>query len=355
MPVVDTLRQDVKGAVRNLWKSPGFAVAALITLALGIGATSAIFSVVKAVLLTDLPYAHPEQRVLIWSRWISFDKTWVADQELYDYRRLARTMTSIAAWSSGQQNLTGDGDPVRLGVGSVTANTFDVLGARPFIGRVFTEEEDRPNGPPVALLGYPLWKTRFGGDAGIVGRKILLNDRPVEVVGVMPDGFRLPTDFTDEAAEPSELWRPQQIDETQLSRSHGFYAAAILAPGHSAATATDELRTIATQLTTQGAVSGGNEVHRLRRAARRGDPWRRAAGDVAAHGRRRIPAAHRLRERRQPAARPRRRAAPRDGGAHGDWRRTDSTRPPAVHREPRARGYRRRARSRAGGGARCSC
>src|SRR5580765_1470511 len=253
MPVVDTLRQDVKGAVRNLWKSPGFAVAALITLALGIGATSAIFSVVKAVLLTDLPYAHPEQRVLIWSKWISFDKTWVADQELYDYRRLARTMTSIAAWSSGQQNLTGDGDPVRLGVGLVTANTFDVLGARPFIGRVFTEAEDRPNGPPVALLGYPLWKARFGADAGIVGRKILLNDRPVEVVGVMPDGFRLPTDFTDDAAEPSELWRPQQIDETQLSRSHGFFAAAILAPGQSAATATEELRAIATQLTKQGA------------------------------------------------------------------------------------------------------
>ena len=253
MPVVDTLRQDVKGAVRNLWKSPGFAVAALITLALGIGATSAIFSVVKAVLLTDLPYAHPEQRVLIWSRWISFEKTWVADQELMDYRRLSKTMTSIAAWSTGQQNLTGDGDPVRLGMSSVTANAFEVLGARPFIGRVFTQAEDRPNGPPVALLSYSLWKTRFGGDTGIVGRKILLNDRPVEVIGVMPDGFRLPTDFTEDAAEPSELWRPLQIDETQLSRSHGFYAAAILAPGQTAATATDELHAIATQLTREGA------------------------------------------------------------------------------------------------------
>src|SRR4029079_19823618 len=111
MPAVDTLRQDVKGAVRNLWKSPGFAVAALITLALGIGATSAIFSVVKAVLLTDLPYAHPEQRVMIWSKWISFDKTWVADQEIVDYRRRSRTMTSIGMWASGQQNLTGGGGP----------------------------------------------------------------------------------------------------------------------------------------------------------------------------------------------------------------------------------------------------
>src|SRR4029453_2892251 len=253
MPAVDSLCQEAKGAVRNLWKSPGFAVAALITLALGVGATSAIFSVVKAVLLTDLPYAHPEQRVLIWSKWISFDKTWVADQELFDYRRRSRTMTSIAGWSSGQQNLTGDGDPVRLGVGFVTANTFEVLGARPFIGRVFTEAEDRPSGAPVAILGYPLWKARYGGDPGIVGRKILLNDQPVEVIGVMPEGFRLPTDFTDEAAEPSELWRPQQIDQTQLSRSHGYFAAAILAPGQTAASATEELRAITAQLTREGA------------------------------------------------------------------------------------------------------
>jgi predicted permease len=247
------MREDVKGAVRNLWKTPDFAVAALITLALGIGATSAIFSVVKAVLLTELPYADPGQRVLIWSKWISFDKTWVADQEVYDYRRLSRTMTAIAAWSSAQQNLTGDGDPVRLGVGLVTANTFDVLGARPFIGRVFTEAEDRPSGPPVAILGYPLWNARYGGDPGIVGRKILLNEQPVEVIGVMPAGFRLPTDFTDEAAEPSELWRPQQIDETQLSRSHGYFAAAILAPGETAATATEELRAITRQLSREGA------------------------------------------------------------------------------------------------------
>src|SRR5262245_19322284 len=170
MSLVDAARQDVKGAVRNLWKSPGFAVAALVTLALGIGATSAIFSVVKAVLLTSLPYPNPEQRVMIWSKWISFEKTWVADQELYDYRRLSRTMTAIGAWGSAQQNLTGDGDPVRLGVGLVTANLFDVLGVRPHIGRGFTEAEDLPNGPPVAVLGYPLWKARFGGDPSIVGR-----------------------------------------------------------------------------------------------------------------------------------------------------------------------------------------
>jgi putative ABC transport system permease protein len=150
---VDAMRQDLKGAVRNLWKSPGFAVAALVTLALGIGATSAIFSVVKTVLLTPLPYASPEQRVMIWSKWISFDKTWLSTQEIADYRTFARTMTDIAAWSSGQQNLTGDGEPLRVGVGFVTANTFNVLGAQPLAGRTFSAAEDLPNGPPVVILG----------------------------------------------------------------------------------------------------------------------------------------------------------------------------------------------------------
>lgn len=251
--VFDNLKQDITGAIRGLVKSPGFAVAALVTLALGIGATSAIFSVVKAVLLTPLPYADPDRRVLIWSRWTSFEKTWLSDQEVVDYRNLARTMTAVAAFTTGQQNLTGDGDPLRVGVGFVTANTFDVLGAVPRLGRGIAEEEDQPNAAPVAVLGYRLWQTRYGGDAGIIGRKVSLNDVPVEIVGVMPDGFRLPTDFTQDAAEPSELWRPLQIDMKDLARgSHGLYGAAVLAPGQTAATATDELRVITRGLTEQG-------------------------------------------------------------------------------------------------------
>jgi putative ABC transport system permease protein len=251
---IDTISQDVKGAVRGLWKSPGFAAASLITLALGIGATSAIFSVVKAVLLTPLPYSAPEQRAMIWSKWISFDKTWLSTQELYDYRQFSKTMTAIAAWSSGQQNLTEDGEPVRVGVGFVTANAFDVLGSTPMLGRVFSAAEDRPNGPPVALLGYPLWQARYGGDPTVVGRKIQLNGVSVEVIGVMPTGFRLPTDFTVDAAEPTQLWRPLQIDEQNLNRgNHGLHGAAQLAPGQTPASATEELRAITRRLTEQGA------------------------------------------------------------------------------------------------------
>ncbi|MGH9200327.1 MAG: ABC transporter permease, partial [Vicinamibacterales bacterium] len=251
--MLDGLRQDITGAIRGLIKSPGFAAAALITLALGIGATSAIFSVVKAVLLTPLPYPEPERRVQLFTRWVSFDKTWVADRELYDFRERARTLAAIGAWQSGQQNLTGDGEPIRLGVGFVTANLFDVLGVRPHIGRGFTVEEDVPNGPQIAVLSHSLWAARYAADPSIIGRSILLNDVPVQVIGVMPEGFRLPTDFTGEAAEPTELWRPLQIDEKNLTRNHGLFAAAVLAPGQNAATATEELRSIANQLTREGA------------------------------------------------------------------------------------------------------
>ncbi len=250
--MIDNLRQDITGAVRGLLKSPGFAAASLITLALGIGATSAIFSVVKAVLITPLPYANPERTVQIFTRWTAFEKTWIADQEVIEFREMAKTMTNIAAWSSGQQNLTGDGEPVRIGVGFVTANLFDVLGSRPMLGRVMTAEEDVPNAPQVAVLGYPLWQSRYGGDPGVIGKTLMINDVPVEVIGVMPEGFRLPTDFNDDAAEPTQLWRAMRWDMTQLSRNHGFFAAATLAPGQSAATATEELRAICVRLTEQG-------------------------------------------------------------------------------------------------------
>lgn len=254
MSMIDGLRQDITGGVRGLIKSPGFAAASLITLALGIGATSAIFSVVKAVLVTPLPYSEPERRVQIFARWISFDKTWLSNQEVVDFRNMATTLTGVASWNSGQQNLTGDGEPLRVGVGFVTANTFDVLGSRPMLGRVISAEDDAPNGPQVAVLGYPLWRARYNGDPSVIGRTLMINDVPVEVIGVMPDGFRLPTDFTADAAEPTQLWRPIQWDPANLERgSHGYYAAAVLAPGQTAATVTAELAAIATRLTEQGA------------------------------------------------------------------------------------------------------
>jgi putative ABC transport system permease protein len=254
LSVTDTVLQDLKGALRGLWKSPGFAFAALVTLSLGIGATSAIFTVVKAVLLTPLPYEAPEQRVMVWSKWVSFEKTWVASQEVFDYREFARTLTDVAFWANTSHNLTDAGEPVRLNVGLVSANTFDVLGTRPLLGRTFSEDDDRPNAPPVAMLGNGLWQTHFGGDRGLIGRRIMLNDIPVEVIGVMPEGFQLPTDFTADAAEPTAMWRPLRVGPGNLNRAvHNFYAAAVLAPGQTPESATAELQAITKRLTEQGA------------------------------------------------------------------------------------------------------
>jgi putative ABC transport system permease protein len=145
--VTDALHQDCQAALRGLRTNPGFAVAALVTLSLGIGATSAIFSVINAVLLTPLPFDVPEQRVMIWSRWVSVEKMWVPSQEVFDYRELATTMSDVAFWANTFQNLTEAGEPVRLNVGLVSANAFDVLGTRPLLGRTFTAADERLTGP----------------------------------------------------------------------------------------------------------------------------------------------------------------------------------------------------------------
>jgi predicted permease len=251
---LDAHRHDVRSALRGLRKSPGFAAAALVTLSLGIGATSAIFSVVKAVLLTPLPYDSPAKRVMVWSRWVSFQKTWVSSQEVFDYRERSRTMTDVAFWAGTFQNLTDAGEPVRLNVGLVSHNTFDVLGTRPLIGRTWTAADDRPGGPPIAVLGHGLWQAQFGGDRTLIGRRIVLNGVPVEVIGVMPERFRLPTDFTADATEPTALWRPLRVGPPNLNRTnHAFSAAAVLAPGETPATATAELQAITKRLTEQGA------------------------------------------------------------------------------------------------------
>ena len=135
---LETLWQDVRFGGRTLVRNPGFAAVAILTLALGIGANAAIFSVVNAVLLRPLPWSEPGRAVMIWSRWTAFDKTWVAEGEVVDYRRRSRTLEQVAAWGDGQVNLTGDGVPERVTAGQVTANLFSTLGVAPLVGRTFT-------------------------------------------------------------------------------------------------------------------------------------------------------------------------------------------------------------------------
>ena len=254
---MSSLLREVRHALRRLLHAPGFTGVAALTLALGLGANTAIFSVVDAVLLEPLPYADPGQRVMIWSRWRNFEKTWVNPWEMTTYASRCPSVAEAAYWETGQANLTGSGEALRIGVGRVTANTFSVLGVSPALGRVFTAEEDRHGGPKVAILSYALWRGRYGGDEGIVGRSVEINGVPTAVVGVMPHGFALPTDFGEDVAEPTEVWLPRQTDPelfTPGNSSHGDFGAARLTPGSTVARLDEELRAVTQQFVTDGLV-----------------------------------------------------------------------------------------------------
>ncbi len=253
--MLESLLTDARRTVRGLARTPSFSAAAILTLALGIGAVSAIFTVVNAVLLKPLPYAQAQQRVMIYSRWVGFEKTWLSAAEGMDYSRLVRSFRGVGLWSSRGANLTGDGEPIRVGAGDVTANTFEVLGAAPMIGRSFTAEEDRPGHDTVAILSYGLWQSRYAGDPGILNRTIQVNGTARTVVGVMPAGFRLPTDYGEDAADPTQIWLPLALDPQTVAQNrgnHGFYGAARLSPGATAASATAELDALAASWTRQG-------------------------------------------------------------------------------------------------------
>jgi putative ABC transport system permease protein len=258
----DHFRQDITAAMRALRRTPAFTAAAVFTLALGIGATATMFTVVNAVLLAPLPYADAERRVALWNRWTGFDKTWLSELEVVDYRRLPRTLEAVAAWSSGQANLTGGGEPVRVGYAEVTPNTFAVLGARPLAGRTFAQGEDREGLDRVAVISHALWQSYFGGATELVGRELQLDGRTRTIIGIMPPGFQLPTDFGEDAAEPSQLWVPLFVDPASTDRgSHGYYAAAVLAPGVTPAQASAELRAIAARWTQEGLYPPSDEFH----------------------------------------------------------------------------------------------
>ena len=245
------LAQEVRLAARALRRSPGFSVTTFVTLALGIGATSAMFSIFDAVLLSPLPWGQPDRAVMIWSRWNAFDKTWVADGEVLDYRRRMTTVRSVAAWDAGEINVTGGGEPERAGYAEVTANLFDTLAAPLAVGRPFSPEEDMPGAPRVAIISYELWQRRFGGDPAVIGRGLELKGLGYAIVGVTARGFALPTDYA--SPDRTQVFTPLQIDpRTADHGSHGYYAAARLKPGATVAQATQELQAIARAMTREG-------------------------------------------------------------------------------------------------------
>lgn len=207
--MMDTLLRDLRYVVRGLQRRPGFAAIAVLTLALGIGANTAIFSVVNGVLLRPLPYEHPERLAMIYGHWNLKDQAELSESEYWDMREQARSFSGIAAYADGSMNLTGSGEPERLLVGAMTASTLPLLGTPPAIGRAFTQDEDAPQQPVVVLLSDALWRRRFGADRQIVGRHISLDDAPATVIGVMPPDFQLPSHYTGRSME---AWVPMALD-----------------------------------------------------------------------------------------------------------------------------------------------
>ena len=192
--LTERIGRDLGYAIRSLRKSPGFTIIAVVTLGLGIGANTAIFSLVKSVLLRPLPYPQPEQLVAVWEKQRSVDVASFSWPDFQDYRRQNRSFAALAGYRVVTYAMTGDGDPEQFTAAQVSADLFPVIGLAPQLGRFFTPEEDRGNAPGAVLLTDALWRRRFGADPRVVGRTFRLDQGPFTVIGVLPPEFTtLPT------------------------------------------------------------------------------------------------------------------------------------------------------------------
>lgn len=246
---LDALAQDVRFAVRGLRRSPTFALAVIGTFAIGIGAVTAIFTLVDRLLLRPLPYRDPAALVLITASKPDAGQPRIplSYPNFADTRSRVRSLSGLAGWTVATINLVGAGDPEELQYGLATANLFDVLGVTPLLGRTFRADEDRPGTAPVAVIGHGLWQRRFGGDPSIVGRRIQLEDRAFEVVGVLPAGFEFAS-----FPERTEIWMPFGNDRAPwrpfARGANALGAIGRLAPGVTLARAQAELDTVSAAL-----------------------------------------------------------------------------------------------------------
>jgi putative ABC transport system permease protein len=238
----DMLLQDVRHALRLMRLRPGYTALVVLMLALGIGANTAVFSVINGVLLRPLPFGDPSKLVMVWEndRVNHKPRYPVAPANYRDWLDQSRTIAPLAAWVQGTMILTGVEEPVRLHSTIATAHFFDVLGVGPELGRTFTEAETLVGHDRVAVLSHSTWEKRFAGDRGIVGRTITLEGKPFQVVGVMPRGFTFPDRETD-------IWRPAVLspETAQLRAVHFFSVMGRVAPGVSIDQARAEFDTIA--------------------------------------------------------------------------------------------------------------
>jgi putative ABC transport system permease protein len=214
------LRQDVAYAARMMRRTPGFTAVAILTLATGIGANTAIFSAVNAVLVRPLPYSHPDRVAMLWNHWPSSAKSGLSMPELLDFRERLRSV-DVAALAGGAVNLAGRAEPERLHAAYVTANYFDVLGVRPVLGRTFAAREEARGEGRVVLLTYAVWQRLFDGRRDAIGQRLMLDKEGYTVVGVLPQDFELPHEFG--ALEPSAVILPLTLDPAASRAERGSH------------------------------------------------------------------------------------------------------------------------------------
>ncbi|HSL70664.1 MAG TPA: ABC transporter permease, partial [Longimicrobiales bacterium] len=245
------LTHDFRHGVRMLLRAPGFALAAIATVGLGIGATAAIFSVLYAVVLRPLPFPEADRLVRIWEVTPQGEDFSTSPPNVLDFRERSRTLESIGAMAQSELTLTGAGEPQLLRVTRVTPNVFGMLGAKPLLGRTFTPEEAQPgSGHRVLLISEGLWQSQFGADRGVVGRTLTLNGGSWMVVGVMPASFSFPPD--------QHGWVPLSLDASAPRGDHRISAIGKLHAGATVEQAAAELRGIASELGRLYPESNGN-------------------------------------------------------------------------------------------------
>jgi putative ABC transport system permease protein len=243
---IEELWQDLRYGARVLVRNPGFTLIAGATLALGIGANTAIFSVVNTVLLGSLPYKDSDRLVVVWDKLFSkgIDELELSPNDFFAMRDRNTVFEQMGAVEkTNLNNLTGDGEPLRLEAKSATANLFPMLGIPPLLGRTFTPEEDRAYAR-VAVLSYKLWQSRFAGAKGVIGRNVTINGHTYTVIGVMPAEFEYPPPGSGHL--PGEIWFPRALETDEAKRdSHNLLTVARLKPGVTFAQARAELENIA--------------------------------------------------------------------------------------------------------------
>jgi putative ABC transport system permease protein len=240
--VLPELVQDLRYGARMFLKAPVFFIVAVLTLALGIGANSAIFSFVDAALLKPLPYEHPERILQIWEKPPGGGNNVVSAMNFLDWQRQTTSVEAMTASTGGSLTLTGQGEPVLLRSGRVSAGYFDVFAVKPFLGRTFAPDEDTPGKEHVVVLSHRLWAAQFGSDPGIVGKSLTLNGEPYTVIGVMPARSAFDRAF-------NQLWRPLAFKASERTRNfHWLAVVARLKPGVTIEAARSELDAIGARI-----------------------------------------------------------------------------------------------------------